>query len=71
MSIAETTASHGQARSVNSSLSFEADSCMDYAKRMQDERPISNKILRNFFDKKDLAPKLTINQNSESGNFLY
>ena len=70
LSIAETTASLGIARSVNSSLNFEAESDMNYAKRMQDDRSIFNKDLRNIFDKKNLAPKLKQKQNTDRGNSL-
>ena len=70
LSIAETTASLGIARNVNSSLNLEAESDMNYVKRKQDERSIFNKALRNIFDKKDLAPKLKLNRNTERGNFL-
>ena len=64
-SIAETTASPGIARNVDRSLSFEADSDMTYVKKMQDEGSISTKTFRRFFDKKDLAPKLKLNPNTD------
>ena len=70
MSIAETTASLGIARSDNSSLNVEADSDMNYVKRMQDERPIFNNVLRSIFDKKDLVPKLKPKQNTSRRNSL-
>ena len=69
-SIAETTASPGIARNVDRSLSFEADIDMTYVKKIQDERSISTKIFRPFFDKKDLAPKLKPKQNTDRGNSL-
>ena len=69
-SIAETTASPGIARNADRSLSFEADIDMTYVKKIQDERSISTKIVRPFFEKKDLAPKLELNRNTERGNFL-
>ena len=44
--------------SVNSFSKFEANEDMNYANRMQEERSIFNKILENYFDKRDFNQKL-------------
>lgn len=48
----------GTDSSVNSFSKFEAKEDMNYAERMQEERSIFNKILENYFDKRDFNQKL-------------